>query len=629
MRKVIFTLCLLGSLAANAQYKPMLKPGRMWEMAHHTVNPNYKDDSEVLGRDIEYHTVKSYMLFVGDSFMDENGHTCYNIIYGDERSDIKPYTRAQVYEENGKLYEIGRDKDLYAPQSPRLMIDFTVNEGDDYPYYIWKGDLNYRKVINVDSIQVNGETYKRINLGTHNYDSITTSIYIIEGIGMSNDYLAYWNWTYPKAANGLIEWNSLKAVYDNGNCIFRASDFAKDTYRPTTSIWKAGMEWDVYYDNTDAEGPSAENLVISYSLSNADNGYLALTKTEIKGGVKGEPELQGYIRNENDELIYVRPVMEDGSIGEECILYDFRMPYEYGNSVKYGITGGKVVEERIDWKTDVLEYYMLNDDTRYLPACNGIVYKYGYIGGPMELFLMKESYANGKRPKSTNISHVIFGTKGSRKIMRINAPDNDDEIVIPYSEMLTDGMKWECLAASSETDKHTYFAEVKGDTLIGNRNCKLVYSSEDNASKVMFEEGRKVYSIDSNDEAHVLFDFGLQKGEMLDETACVLSIDSVTNQGYKYRAITIDTGQDCPSVTSGNATPWCYKLIEGIGSDKDLLRCWKNGILAYQVPWYDETGITDVNIHTYQTVFDLQGRRLTNVSRKGIYINNGKKVIIR
>ena len=58
-----------------------------------------------------------------------------------------------------------------------------------------------------------------------------------------------------------------------------------------------------------------------------------------------------------------------------------------------------------------------------------------------------------------------------------------------------------------------------------------------------------------------------------------------------------------------------------------LLRCWKDGILVYQVPGYDSVDeiLTD---NEPLIIYDLQGHRLKTISQKGIYIIGGKKTAV-
>ena len=53
---------------------------------------------------------------------------------------------------------------------------------------------------------------------------------------------------------------------------------------------------------------------------------------------------------------------------------------------------------------------------------------------------------------------------------------------------------------------------------------------------------------------------------------------------------------------------------------------------AYDFTTLSPTGINDViskKEETKGTVYDLQGRKLTSPLRKGLYIQNGKKILVR
>lgn len=436
---------------------------------------------------------------------------------------------------------------------------------------------------------------------------------------------------------------------------------AQDTIN-VSSIWNDGSQWDVYY-TVDPEGDHGvppdspeddhdvppDSVQVTYLLRQAHDGYMALEKKVLVNHVQVDSLVQGYIRSERDSVIYVKPVLEDGSIGQEHLLYDFRHPYEYGSTMRYGLINGEIREELIDWQTDSLDYFILNDDKHCLPAWKGVIYKYGYIGGPMELFLMEAAPGKTRRPKPTNVSHVIFTNKGKRKAPSRNGSDGADDVIIPYTEMLTDGTVWECLAVSTEQpeDRRTYTICVDGDRQLGNRCYKQVYSPEYNIRTGMFEEGRKVYIVKPDGHPEVLLDFGLQEGERLSDVESVVDVTQQENQGISYRTITVDTGLDCHSYFAGDTTPWSYDLIEGIGVSKDqylqgqhflndentisyLLRCWRNGTLVYQARGYEQhTGISEISTGNEPVIYDLQGRRLNKIPQKGFYIAGTKKVICR
>lgn len=415
------------------------------------------------------------------------------------------------------------------------------------------------------------------------------------------------------------------------------------------SIWEEGSVWEVHY-KPDADIVDSPKTKVIYRLQKTDmQNYMALEKTLVENDMPGTYEVQGYIRTEGDTLIYVRPIMENGTIGEECLLYDFSTPFEYGNTITYGIEGGETRTEYIDWQKDSLDYYQFSGNTHLLPSWGGIIYRYGYIGGPLELFQRHCVPDKTKVPKPTNISHVIFTTKSGQKTIRKVAHQTNEEITVPYNAMLTDGTKWEYLTVQKYHSKNTSICmlEVIGDTIIGNRTCKLVTSPDHNINKVVFEEGRKLYLVSDNDDPVVLLDFGLILGDAIDEVTNVFDVSTIENQGNSYQIITIDTGIECVSHYAGDVAPWHYTLIEGIGVSKDeylaehlvleeenvvsyLLRCWKGGTLVYQDPFYDTiTGIRQIAPKKSSTIYDLQGRRLKNRLQKGILIIDDKKTIKR
>ena len=441
-------------------------------------------------------------------------------------------------------------------------------------------------------------------------------------------------------------------VYELGSGVFiecKPSELPDST--DYASIWHEGSEWEVYYED-DTDGTISDTRV-RYSLKHVDNeSYMALEKTVIVNDTEGTPLLQGYIHNDGDSIIYVSPVSEDGTVGEKCLLYDFTTPYEYGSTMRYGVDG-EIKEEYINWHTDSLDYYMLTDgDTHCLPAWNGIVYRYGYLGGPMELFLMNAAPQKNKHPKPTNISHVIFSTKGGVKNLFNEDPHDKYEVSIPYEEMLTDGTEWECLAVPTDNSEKAviYNILVKGDTVIGERHCKQVYSPEYGRTMTVFEEGRKVYAVNADGMPEVLLDFGVQVDDVIGGDAHVACVETVVNQGCTHTTITIDSGNaDAISYFSGDTEPQNYRLIEGVGVSKDqyltgcrfvgesetvsyLLRCWKDGVLVYQVPAYDPDGIDSISESANpqdDALYDLQGRRLNTQPVRGFYISGNRKYVVR
>lgn len=528
------------------------------------------------------------------------------------------------------------DADNHRANYFRLNWFVTNNDSTGLPYNFYKGST---KLISNESNSI-----KFIG-GATEYDVLTATLEPTATVQRNVIQL-----------QATITEKEKTTIYDRTFRIAEIKVEPLDVLDPTdtvyASIWHEGSEWEVYYeDETDG---TVSDTWVRYNLKHVDNeSYMALEKTVIVGGdTEGIPQLQGYIQNDGDSMIYVRPVSKDGVVGEKCLLYDFTTPYEYGSTLRYGVDG-EIREEYINWHTDSLDYYMLIDgDTHCLPSWNGIVYRYGYLGGPMELFLMNAAPQKNKHPKPTNISHVIFSTKGGVKNLHDENLQNKYEVSIPYEKMLTDGTAWECLAVQTGNPGKSdiYNIQVKGDTIIGERHCKLVYSPEYDKTMTVFEEGRKVYAVNAEGAPEVLLDFGVQEKDVVDGDAQVACIEAMANQGYTHKTITIDTGNtDAISYFKGDTEPQNYYLIEGVGISKDqyledsrfvgkeetvsyLLRCWKGGVLVYQVPGYDPDGIEGVsevaNPHDGM-LYDLQGRCLSTRPDKGFYISGNKKFIVR
>ncbi len=152
--------------------------------------------------------------------------------------------------------------------------------------------------------------------------------------------------------------------------------------------------------------------------------------------------------------------------------------------------------------------------------------------------------------------------------------------------------------------------------------------------------------VNADNVPEVVLDFGTKEGDALDEVAYVLDVITTQNQGCNYRTSTIETGLECNSYLAVDTEPWLYTLIECVGVSKDehlgahrllgddsisyLLRCWKDGVLVYQSPFYETmTGIKQTTTESSTAIYDLQGRRLKNRLQKGVVIIDGKKIIGR
>ena len=177
------------------------------------------------------------------------------------------------------------------------------------------------------------------------------------------------------------------------------------------------------------------------------------------------------------------------------------------------------------------------------------------------------------------------------------------------------------------------------------------------------EEGGKVFlSEENSDEETVLYDFNLQLGdkwrEYFDEDKLiVVNLDTIEVNGiyrkrigfieerridyYKSEGLVLDTG---------NPRKWADCWVEGIGSwyspmdypgwciigaKVTLQQCYVNDEVVFTYDDFFKEGITS-NISQLRNrdfssdrISDLQGRRVVNPQRGGLYIRDGRKYVAK
>lgn len=192
-------------------------------------------------------------------------------------------------------------------------------------------------------------------------------------------------------------------------------------------VWTPGTTWDVEY-NTTYRPHTLYRLEEAINLDGID--YMPLTAT-----TEYKADTIAYIRSEyGDEMVYARIKYMDELL-PECLLYDFRKPYEYGDWIRYGTEFGTMnalISESSAMRMEYVDNVLQPGD--HLPMWNGIIYKLGDIEGPIGkyfLIIVNElTYESGpggsgssgtSKPKPTNVSHILFGTlKGGTKLIYAN-----------------------------------------------------------------------------------------------------------------------------------------------------------------------------------------------------------------
>ena len=191
--------------------------------------------------------------------------------------------------------------------------------------------------------------------------------------------------------------------------------------------------------------------------------------------------------------------------------------------------------------------------------------------------------------------------------------------------------------------------EMLGDTVICNKGYKRVFitqkSKETRYWGATRDEGMQVYIVKAGNNTEMLFyDFGDDNNYVLDygrEEAHVReAFVWVTNSG-DYRklryAVPYDKNSDLQRASA-------FLWIDGIGNMSDpfdpiygdgYFDCYEDGVCVYNFALLEEMILnqsTSIKAPSFShsirnALFDLQGRRITGIPSRGVYIKGGKKYV--
>ena len=191
---------------------------------------------------------------------------------------------------------------------------------------------------------------------------------------------------------------------------------------------------------------------------------------------------------------------------------------------------------------------------------------------------------------------------------------------------------------------------LQGDTIVNGKHCLKWYVTNggfaDNGGKavlygVMYEEDGKVYAIkNGTDNPWMLYDFNWSVGDGIGidygyGEAVILSVQKNVYEGIERRVYEAGFSPDIPERVEGIwiegiGSVWgMTTLIVNPGNSVYLINCTRNGKILYQSLEVPNTKIDAVHHtpHRPSSLFDLQGRPLSTPPSRGLYIQNGKKVI--
>jgi hypothetical protein len=248
---------------------------------------------------------------------------------------------------------------------------------------------------------------------------------------------------------------------------------------------------------------------------------------------------------------------------------------------------------------------------------------------------------------------ILYPIMGGN-LVNVYASDGP-EPMCEYRPFVEEGKHWTSIEVDGKDDYSRYFiAEylIKGDTVIDSEPCKILwrkeYGGQYNKFRYLLEQDKKVFVIGEGYK-WIIYDFGMAIGNSIQSggyKATLEYVDTIIRTGKLYRRLHVNLRFDSESMHYNGKSVW----IEGIGSPSGPLMaydwhnsgtqtCSINGEIIFSSEDFDmpawkedTTGLEEWSFKTFEDVnstYDLQGRRLTGAPRKGVYIRDGRKVVVK
>lgn len=224
-----------------------------------------------------------------------------------------------------------------------------------------------------------------------------------------------------------------------------------------------------------------------------------------------------------------------------------------------------------------------------------------------------------------------------------------------YKSLLIDGRTWKlsytCRDTWEDLPDAYMVITVDGDSVVDGKTCKkllvdyrTLVSAVYPKYIVAYEKDGKTYMIDEDGKEHLIMDMSLHEGDAIDEVQTVLKEDYVDIDGVRRKRLMIDSGVD------HIYGEYLYYMVEGVGLSKDefvftglideniyfhrLLACYDNGKCIFSTADFYKGGTSGMTYPriislTDNSIYDLQGRKRSNITKGEIFIKNGKKYIKR
>jgi hypothetical protein len=263
-----------------------------------------------------------------------------------------------------------------------------------------------------------------------------------------------------------------------------------------------------------------------------------------------------------------------------------------------------------------------------------------------------------------------------------NGAEPDD---FDYHPFLKEGKTWNCRLVEPVDENNNgywlttdYSLVLSGDTVVGDKTYKKMYRKPTMMVREYYkpaelagkkdtlqvtgestlwpelwrEEGRKVYvyAMYAGIEGTELlrYDFSsLTPGQTVDICGIptgILSIDTISLFEKDFRCFHVGL-QGYPDshdrvwiegVGHPNGPFRVYGAEVNDGRQYTLFSCYEDGVCIYSAEEYEKTTLSVPNTQHLSPItqhpsvlYDLQGRKVTGTATRGIYVKNGKKVVVK
>ena len=230
---------------------------------------------------------------------------------------------------------------------------------------------------------------------------------------------------------------------------------------------------------------------------------------------------------------------------------------------------------------------------------------------------------------------------------------------LSYRPLVEGGKRWTYVRSYDHPDysPYHYWYYLEGDTMIGGQKCLKMFSENyrndgiERYAGALYEEGKKVYAfLPEHDTADLLYDFNCDVDDEIRTSEGRMLVTDIVQKEYGGMVMRFyhlfwfsDDGkryiEGCEWIEGIGGCIDFFHTLPSDGNPTCLLCCEVNGEILYSDGEQDNiTSPSDksVNSESENSTFvnsnflDLSGRRLPTLpTRKGIYIKDGRKVLIK